>query len=133
MSDLVNCLVRDIAGTVGDASAKDPDFGVTIQTPDGMVDVLPFRHGVTESGRAWRGDTAWAALIVYPGQDTGQDAAPEAYVLPGADFDQDAWRESGLLQHVDYRGSDEPGVLWIDLGGAAFDDRHTRLARYRVA
>ncbi|TDD60130.1 hypothetical protein E1293_45920 [Actinomadura darangshiensis] len=133
MSELVNAVVRDIAAAVGGASAKDPDFGITIKTPEGVIDVLPFRRGVTESSRAWRGDADWAALIVYPGQDAGLDAAPEVYVVPGADFSEDAFRDGGLLQHVDYRGHAQPGVLWIDLGGAAYDDRHARLARYRVA
>lgn len=130
MSDLINGIVRGVAEVIRGPSANDPDMGLEVKTREGVIEILPYRDGRTDPSRGWRGNTDWAALIIYPPDDApGGD--PELYVFPGGDFDPNASQHSAL-QHIDYENAHQPGVFWTDLKGDAYDHRHTRLAAYRI-
>ncbi|MGI5165639.1 hypothetical protein ACQEU3_14885 [Spirillospora sp. CA-253888] len=129
--EAVGLLVADLA--VG--SLVSPDgAGVDLDTHRGVVQVLPYRPGVTHPARAWSADVTWAALIIYPPAtlttvNTGTGPDPEVYLIPARTFTIEAWDTGGTFQHIDYIDDAEPGVFWIDLEDPA---RRADLAPYRV-
>jgi hypothetical protein len=106
MCEAIYGRVAELVDRVAAESLADPDgAGADLNTPAGRVQVLPFRHGITDPAWAWSAAVDWAVLIIYT-----CDAVPEVYVIPAADFTRPARDEGGRLPHVDWVDAEDPGV-----------------------
>ncbi|MCP2342944.1 hypothetical protein [Actinomadura rupiterrae] len=119
--------------------------GALVSGPCGLVDVLPFRAGLTEESYGWTAHADWAALILFPSISAlNAEVRPSSvrriimdcmrarvYLFPAQIFTDQASTTDGTFQRIDHLDNARPGMLWINNlpEAAARGD----LASYQVA